>query len=106
VLEWLGKGADLSQVAAAWDLDPLAHRNPDRGLVVANKTGTDGGIRAEVGVLTGPGAIIAYAVIANWTEGPGTDSRQLVLGRQRQVGLLIADAARGTDPAWESVPDC
>lgn len=106
VLQWLGRGADLSQVAAGWGLDPLAHRDPDRGLVVANKTGTDCGIRAEVGVLTGPVATIAYAVLANWTDGPGTDSRRLVLDRQRQVGLLIADAARGADPAWESVPGC
>jgi beta-lactamase class A len=94
---WLSKGLDLSQVAAGWGLDPLAHLDPDRGLRLINKTGTDRGVRADVGVLSGPAANIAYAVIANWDEGVAPDLRDVVLARQRQLGLIIAAHARNTE---------
>ncbi|MDQ2738074.1 MAG: class A beta-lactamase-related serine hydrolase, partial [Actinomycetota bacterium] len=64
----LGKGMDLSQVGSGWGLDPLAHSGADFGLQGMNKTGTDAGIRAEVGVLTGAAADVVYAVLANWDE--------------------------------------
>ncbi|HEX6955118.1 MAG TPA: serine hydrolase, partial [Agromyces sp.] len=54
VVGWLSLNADLSMVASAFGLDPLAHRMPDHGLLLMNKTGTDGGVRSEVGVLRGP----------------------------------------------------
>lgn len=96
VLDWLAHGLDLSLVAAGWGLDPLAHRDVDRGLSVVNKTGTDVGVRAETGLLTGPVRTIAYTVIANWS---GTDERARVLRAMRRLGRRIEDAARG-GPGW------
>ncbi len=40
---WLGAGMDLSMVASAFDLDPLAHWGFDRGIWLLNKTGTISG---------------------------------------------------------------
>src|SRR5690606_10198522 len=37
---WLATGTDLSMVAGALGLDPLAHTAADRGVVLRNKTGT------------------------------------------------------------------
>lgn len=98
VLGWLSNGMDLSQVAAAWLLDPLAHHEASEGLRVVNKTGTDLGVRAEIGVLSGPAAAVAYAVIANWEDRTG-DHRDAVLARQRDVGVFVAQTARGERPA-------
>lgn len=98
VLGWLSKGMDLSQVAAAWLLDPLAHHEAAEDLQVVNKTGTDLGVRAETGVLSGPAAAVAYAVIANWDDGAG-DHRDAVLAHQRDVGVFVAQVARGEQPA-------
>ena len=96
VIDWLGNGLDLSQVSAGWGLDPLAHQAADRGLLVRNKTGTDLGVRAEIGVLLGPVRTVAYAVLANWD---GCDAgRDDVLARQRRIGLRIAAVARGERP--------
>jgi beta-lactamase class A len=102
VLGWLAKSLDLSQVAAGWGLDPLAHFTADRGLQLVNKTGTDTGVRADVGVLTGPATSIAYAVVANWAAS-GADDRDAVLTRQREIGLFVAELARG-EPPGESRP--
>ena len=93
VLGWLAKGLDLSQVASSWGLDPLSHHEIDLDLRVVNKTGTDVGVRADVGVLTGSGRRVAYAVIANWDGS--ADGRRSVLDRQRAIGARIAEAARG-----------
>jgi beta-lactamase class A len=97
VLGWLAKGLDLSQVASGWGLDPLSHLVADRGLRLVNKTGTDTGVRADVGILTGPAASIAYAVVANW-DASGADDRDAVLARQREIGLVVAELARGERP--------
>ena len=51
VLGWLATGVDLSMVGAAFGLDPLAHAVPDRGISLHNKTGTDAGVRADVGLV-------------------------------------------------------
>ena len=53
VLGWLAANTDLSMVASAWGLDPLAHRPADRPhLALVNKTGSDRGVRAEAGLVT------------------------------------------------------
>lgn len=95
VLQFLAHGTDLSQVAAPWGLDPLAHHEPDRGLTLHHKTGTDTDVRAETGLLTGPAATIAYTVIANFPAE--TDCRDEVLAGQQEYGRIIARAARGED---------
>lgn len=89
VLGWLRGGLDLSMVAAAFGLDPLAHGDVDRGLAVVNKTGTDAGIRADVGLVTGPRRTLVYACLAEWTPSAGDPERDGVLVLMREVGLAI-----------------
>ena len=65
VLRWIGTNTDLSMVASSFDLDPLAHAEPDRGVRLVNKTGTISTVRADIGVVEGPAANAAYAVLAS-----------------------------------------
>lgn len=90
VLGWLSLNADLSMVASAFGLDPLAHREEDHGIQLVNKTGTDAGIRAEAGVIRGPRAGVAYAVIVRFDDTELT-SRLRVLEAMRIVGLDIVE---------------
>ena len=90
VLGWLSGNADLSMVAGAFDLDPLAHAGPDRGLTVVNKTGTISVVRADVGVVSSDAGALAWAVLAEWDEG--TDARDAVLGDMRSVGAMLRAA--------------
>ena len=98
---WLASGADLSMVASAFGLDPLAHRAADhpriggRPALLWNKTGTDVGVRAEVGHLTlGPadadGSPVgrAYAVCAAW-DPSALDRTSQVLAAMRAVGAWV-----------------
>jgi beta-lactamase class A len=88
VLDWLSGGFDLSMVAGAFGLDPLAHVARDRGFAVWCKTGTDAGVRADVGLVEGPRALVAYAVICNWD--PATDTpRDAVLDAMRGIGTHL-----------------
>lgn len=63
VAEWLSLNHDLSLVASATGLDPFSHENDEHGLLFVNKTGRDSGVRVEAGVLAGPRAGVAYALI-------------------------------------------
>ncbi|SDR80004.1 beta-lactamase class A [Friedmanniella luteola] len=93
VLRWLAAGADLSMVASAFDLDPLAHGEPDRGVTLVNKTGTISIARGDVGVVAGPDATLAYAVLATWPEH--VDVRDAVLAAMRTVGQQLRAAVGG-----------
>jgi beta-lactamase class A len=85
---WLAHGADLSMVAAPFGLDPLARGETDVGLTLVNKTGTDPGTRADVGVVTRAGRGLAYAVLARFE--PGRDeSRTTVLEGMHRVGTAL-----------------
>jgi beta-lactamase class A len=87
---WLGMNTDLSMVASAFHVDPLAHVGEDHGYVLRNKTGTDTAIRADVGYVRGPGGPVAYAVLANWdrTVGDATDD---VMAAMNFLGSAIRD---------------
>lgn len=85
VLGWLSLNTDLSLVASAWALDPLAHRQGDHGLVLVNKTGTDAGVRAEAGVLRGPRAGVSYAVTLQFDD-VDLAARLRVLEAMRALG--------------------
>lgn len=88
VLGWMATSVDLSMVAAAFDLDPLAHVDADQGYTVVNKTGTNSTVRADVGVVTGPAGTCAYAAICNFTDRrPAV--RHAVLGAMRSIGSAI-----------------
>ena len=94
VLSWLAPSTDLSMVSAAFGLDPLAHADPYPthlgDLRVWSKTGTDDGVRAEVGLLDVGGRQAAYAVICRF---PGEVIP--VLAQMRAYGTLILDALPG-----------
>lgn len=87
---WLAAGVDLSMVASAFGLDPLAHTEPDRGFSIRNKTGTDAAVRADVGSLERNGTSLSYAVIANW-DAAGPDLRDVVLAGMRSIGGALRD---------------
>jgi beta-lactamase class A len=90
VLSWLRHGTDLSMVAAAFGLDPLAHGDEDRGLAVVNKTGTDSGVRVDAGIVRGPTGSVAYACLAYWDEKRTTPAvRDHVLDAMRDVGAHL-----------------
>ena len=87
VLGWLALGTDLSMVAAGLGLDPLAHAQPDRGLRLRHKTGTDPGVRADAGLLDGPRGRLAYAVLARFDDA----RRDEVLAVMRAVGTAMQE---------------
>jgi beta-lactamase class A len=90
VLGWLAAGADLSMVASAFGLDPLSHAcAPDRGIAVWNKTGTDAGLRADVGVVDVGSRTLAYAAICNWSPDADPDPRDAVLLAMRGIGAAL-----------------
>jgi beta-lactamase class A len=97
VLGWLALGTDHSMVASAFGLDPLAHVRRDRGLRLRHKTGTDVGVRAEAGLLDGPEASLAYAVLARFDD----ERRDQVLRVMRSLGGAIR-AQSGS--AMQAVP--
>ncbi len=85
VLSWLALDADTSMAACALGLDPLAHVGADRGLRLAHKTGTDSGVRADVGVVAGPARTVAYAVLAEFDD----EDRDAVLDAMREWGRAV-----------------
>ncbi|KAA1395873.1 serine hydrolase [Aeromicrobium ginsengisoli] len=89
VLRWVAANADLSMVAAAFGLDPLAHAEPDRGVTLVNKTGTISTVRGDVGVVTGPAGSVAYAVLASWPDDAAEDPRDRVLAEMAAIGATI-----------------
>lgn len=89
---WLGAGMDLSMVASAFGLDPLAHYFYDRDIWLWNKTGTISNVRADTGLVMSPDRRIAYAVLANWRSG--ADARDGVLAAMREAGGVILGALR------------
>ena len=90
VLGWLSLNTDLSMVASAFGIDPLAHRDADHGMQLVNKTGAAAGVRSEVGVLRGPRRGIAYAVSVQF-EDASISSRLRVLDALRSVGLELLE---------------
>jgi beta-lactamase class A len=68
VRQWLGGNTDLSMVAHAFHLDPLAHTESDHGFELWNKTGTISDARIDVGCVghSASGRKVGYAVLANW----------------------------------------
>jgi beta-lactamase class A len=90
VLDWLSLNADLSMVASAFGLDPLAHRASSHGLQLINKTGSDDGVRSEVGLLQGRRAGVSYAVTVEFIDS-SLHERLRVLDAMRAVGRDILE---------------
>lgn len=102
MLSWLAANTDRSMVAAAVPHDPEDRDVPEaadrtdaagpRGILwLANKTGTDTGTRADVGVVRGV-RDVAYAVIGTCEP----DGEYELVRAMRAVGLLIGRAASGS----------
>lgn len=92
---WLAANADLSMVGSGFDLDPLAHREADRGVTLFNKTGTISVVRADVGAVRGPAGSIAWAALASWDAAASAsrgDPRDAVLASMRAIGTRIRRA--------------
>lgn len=93
VRDWLRLDTDLSMVAAAFGLDPLAHVGRDRGMNLWNKTGTNTGVRCDVGVVRAAGddtEPVAYAALAHWTPTrPADPVRDDVLTTMRDIGTFV-----------------
>lgn len=94
VVGWLSLGADLSMVAGAFGLDPLAHRVLDHGIQLVNKTGTDRGVRADAGAVRGPSGAVSYAVCVGFDDH-GIGMRLRVLEAMRTVGTDLLEAVAG-----------
>lgn len=90
VLGWLALNSDLSMVASAFGLDPLSHRSIDHGIQLVNKTGTDAGVRSEVGILRGARAGVAYAATVQFSDS-GLQTRLRVLDAMRTIGYDLLE---------------
>jgi beta-lactamase class A len=90
VLGWLSLNTDLSLVASAFGLDPLAHRTVDHGIQLVNKTGSDAGVRSEAGILHGPRSAVAYAVTVQFRDD-SLARRLRVLDALRTVGTDLLE---------------
>ncbi len=90
VLGWLSLNTDLSMVASAFGLDPLAHRNVDHGIQLVNKTGADPGVRSEAGILQGTRTAVSYSVTIQFHDD-SLAKRLRVLGAMRTVGYDLLE---------------
>lgn len=92
LVDLLRLNTDLSMVAAAFGLDPLAHVDDDLGVRLFNKTGTQRGTRADVGCVeasvAGEWRLVSYAVVARFEDSAPV--RRSVLDAMRAVGEQIA----------------
>ncbi|MGW1088280.1 serine hydrolase [Streptomyces sp. NPDC002596] len=96
LLQWMRANTDHGLVPALVDHDPYApgFPNPLPGrLLVANKTGTDTGVRADAGVIVGARRL-AYAVVAHWDPVLGPSTESAAVRAIRDVGRTLAACAR------------
>lgn len=95
LLGWMRANTDHGLVPALVAHDPYApFPGPpaDGGLLVANKTGTDPGTRADVGVIIGRRRL-AYAVVAQWDTALGSSTERAAVHAIRDVGRTLAGCA-------------
>jgi len=90
VLGWLSLHCDLSMVASAFGLDPLSHRTAEHGIQLVNMTGTDVGVRSDVGLLRGSRTGVAYAVTVQFADS-GLPARLRVLDAMRTIGYDLLE---------------
>lgn len=90
VLGWLSLAGDMSLVAGSFGLDPLAHRDLDHGLQSVAVTGSGAGVRAEAGVLRGPGSSVCYAVTVRFDDD-SLDRRLAVVDALRTMGTELLE---------------
>jgi beta-lactamase class A len=91
VASWLRLNTDLSLVASAFGLDPLAHADPSAPVTLWNKTGTDSGVLADVGIIAGPQAEVRYVVVVNSVSVNGAAHTRELRDAMRTWGVKIAE---------------
>jgi beta-lactamase class A len=92
VMSWLSRSSDLSLVADAFGLDPLAHgRTGDRPQLI-NKTGRAAGVVAEAGVVRGAVAAISYAVTVRYPDTTNA-GQERIFDALRRLGGDLAEHA-------------
>lgn len=98
VAQWLSLDTDLSMVASAFLLDPLAHTPYDADdVLLINKTGTLNQVRADVGLVESAGLRVGYAAIAEFD--PAAGELAPVMARMRQIGDAILKTVSGNGGA-------
>ncbi|OKJ35670.1 serine hydrolase [Streptomyces sp. CB01580] len=100
LLGWMRANTDHGLVPALVDHDPYAPGFPDPlpgRLLVANKTGTDTGVRADAGVVVGARRL-AYAVVAHWDTALGPGAERAAVHAMRDVGRTLAACAGRSAP--------
>ena len=96
VRQWLSANVDQSMVGLPLvdqaGVDPIAHHD-SLGLEPAlwNKTGTDAGVRADVGAVTVGRQTVSWAAIANWEPAVGTSLENLTVWAVLRGMRLIGD---------------
>lgn len=90
VAAWLNLHQDFSLVGSATGLDPFAHDDDPQRLLFVHKTGRETGVRAEAGVLAGPRAGAAYALIVRFEESTVLD-RLRVHDAFRRLGTELME---------------
>ncbi|WP_223693307.1 serine hydrolase [Leifsonia poae] len=90
VISWLSLNSDFSLVSSAFGLDPHSHRAAEHGILLVNKTGTDAGVRSEVGVLRGPRSGVTYAV-STYFDDSALSARLAVIDGMRTLGLDLLE---------------
>jgi beta-lactamase class A len=100
VTSWLSLDTDLSMVAGAFGLDPLAHAGEDRGFTLWHKTGTNLGVRCDIGVASLGTRKLAWAVLANWDPADASSDplRDSVLNAMRRIGDAVRHQLEGEAP--------
>ncbi|MFE9660883.1 serine hydrolase [Streptomyces sp. NPDC005955] len=99
LLQWMRANTDHGLVPALVAHDPYAPGFPapaPGALLIANKTGTDTGVRADVGLLIGTRRL-AYAVVAHWDTALGASTERAAVHALRDVGRTLADCAMPPD---------
>ncbi|ADU47037.1 serine hydrolase [Intrasporangium calvum] len=101
---WLSANVDQSMVGAAFverfGVDPLAHHASLGGeLAYWNTTGTEPGVRADIGAATWAGRTVAWTAIANWAPELDDKLGAEVLAGMRSVGDSVIDFLTRTGPS-------
>jgi len=91
----LALNADLSMVGGAFRLDPLCHHEPDRGVQLWNKTGTIDDVLGDVGLVSGPEAVVSYAVLTEHDDAHHPGGRDSALAGMAQVGAAVLALVEG-----------
>ncbi|GLX00370.1 serine hydrolase [Microtetraspora sp. NBRC 16547] len=98
MLGWMAHNTDRSLVPALLPHEPEDREIPEAvpypGVWVANKTGTDAGTRADVGLLVGTRRL-GYAVLAHGPDGSEHDLVLAIREVGRAIAALVHCTARG-----------